>query len=78
MHHHALLCVRILALAGCAFNAATLLANLAQSYDTFNPSYAGFYLEQQLVRPAIGFAISLALAVLARPLARLLASGIDP
>lgn len=77
MHRQALLLVRILALAGVFVNAATLLANLAQAYDTFNPSYAGFFFKQQLARPVVGLALSLLLALLARPVARLLARGTE-
>jgi len=77
MYRQALLLVRLLALASFVFGATTLLANVAQSYDAFNPSYAGFYFKQQLARPAIGIALSLLLALLARPLARLLARGTE-
>ena len=77
MKHQALLLVRLLALAGVVVSLATLLANLAQSFDSFNPSYAGFFFKQQLARPLVGIAVSLALAGFARPLARLLARGTD-
>ncbi len=77
MYRQALLLVRLLALAGVMIGATTLLANLAQSYDTFNPSYAGFYFKQQLARPLVGIASSLLIALLARPLARLLARGTE-
>jgi hypothetical protein len=77
MYRQALLLVRVLALAGVVFGAATLLANLVQSYDTFNPSYAGFFFKQQLARPVTVIALSLVLALLARPLARLLARGTE-
>ena len=58
-------------------NWATLLANCAQFYDAFNPSYAGFFFKQQLARPLVGAAVSLVLAFAARPLARLLARGTE-
>ena len=77
MYRQALLLVRLLALCGVSVNLATLLANLAQSFDAFNPSYAGFFVKQQLARPLVGIALSLAIAGLARPLARLLARGTD-
>jgi len=77
MYRQALLLVRLLALCGVVVNLATLLANLAQSFDAFNPSYAGFFVKQQLARPLVGIALSLAIACFARPLARLLARGTD-
>ena len=77
MYRQALLLVRLLALCGVGVNLATLLANLAQSFDAFNPTYAGFFVKQQLARPLVGIALSLVLAGFARPLARLLARGTD-
>ena len=77
MKHQALLLVRLLALAGVVVNLATLLANLVQSADAFNPSYAGFFFKQQLARPLVGISLSLATAFCARPLARLIARGTD-
>ncbi len=67
--------IRLLALAGLMIGVTTLLANVAQSYDTFVPSYAGFYFQQQLARPVIGIALSLTVAFFSGPLARLLARG---
>lgn len=77
MSRQSLLLVRLLALAGFLISLTLLLGNLAQSYDSFNPSYAGFFFKQQLARPVIGLAISLLTAAASRPLARLLARGID-
>lgn len=77
MYRQALLLVRVLALAGFLLSLATLLANVVQSYDTFNPSYAGFYLKQQLARPLVGIGLALVVALLAPPLARLLARGTE-
>ena len=65
--------LRLLALAALLFNVGILLANVAQTWDTFNPSYWGHYLQQQLARPLVGLALSLAVLVLARPLSRWLA-----
>ena len=73
----ALLLVRLLALAGVVVNLAALLANVVQSADAFNPSYAGFFFKQQLARPLVGLALSLVLAACARPLARWLARGTE-
>ena len=77
MYRQALLLVRLLALCGVVVNLASLLANLVQSFDAFNPSYAGFFVKQQLARPLVGIAVSLSLAGFARPLARLLARGTE-
>lgn len=77
MSRHALLLVRLLALAGSLACLAVLLGNLAQSYDSFNPSYAGFFFKQQLARPLIGLALFLLTGVCSRPLARLIARGLD-
>jgi hypothetical protein len=62
--------VRLLALAGLAWAAATLLANVLQSWDAFNPSYWTYYLQQQLARPLIGLVVSTALLLAARPVSR--------
>ncbi len=77
MHRQALILVRLLSLAGLALSLYALLANLAQSYDSFNPSYIGFFLKQQVLRPAIGALISLLLGLFARRLARRIARGTE-
>ncbi|WP_043588901.1 hypothetical protein [Geminisphaera colitermitum] len=70
MRPPALLALRLLALTGLLLSLWALLANLAQSYDTFNPSYAAYYWKQQLLRPTLGLALSLLVLLLARPLSR--------
>jgi hypothetical protein len=77
MYRHALLLVRLLALVGVLVSLTTLLANLVQAYDTFNPSYAGYFFKQQLARPFVGLGLSAMVALCARPLARLLARGTE-
>jgi hypothetical protein len=62
--------VRILALAGLGFYTAELLGNVIQTWDTFNPSYWGYYVQQQLARPLVGIAIALLFWFAARPIAR--------
>ncbi|AHF93607.1 hypothetical protein OPIT5_28855 [Opitutaceae bacterium TAV5] len=70
MRPHALLALRLLAFTGLLVSLWALLANLAQSYDTFNPAYASYYWKQQLLRPVLGLALSLLVLFLARPLSR--------
>lgn len=70
MRPHALTALRLLALAGISISLWALLANLAQSYDTFNPGYAAYYWKQQLLRPTLGLVFSLTMLLCARPLAR--------
>ena len=77
MYRQALLLVRLLAVCGVVVNLSTLVANVVQSFDTFNPSYAGFFVKQQLARPLVGIALSLGLAFVSRPLARLIARGTE-
>jgi hypothetical protein len=77
MYRQALLLVRVYAFVSSLVGFTMLLANVAQSFDTFVPTYAGFYFKQQLARPIIIIAVSIVIAFLARPLARLLARGTE-
>jgi len=65
--------LRLLALAALLVCFGVLTANIVQTWDTFNPSYWGHYLQQQLARPLIGLTFSALALFLARPLARWLA-----
>ena len=47
-----------------------LLRNLLLSYDTFNPSYLGYYLKQEVVFPAVCIACGIFTRLAARPIAR--------
>lgn len=67
--------LRLLGLAGLGYHAAELLGNVAQTWDTFNPSYWGYYVQQQLARPLAGVAVASLLLLAARPLARWLSRG---
>lgn len=62
--------VRLLALAALFVCVGALIANLAQTWDTFNPSYWGHYVQQQLTRPLVGIALATLALLFARPLAR--------
>lgn len=48
---------RLFVLAGLLVNGITLLCNLLQTYDTFNPSYCKHYLLQQCLRPFVGIVV---------------------
>ena len=67
--------IHLLALAGLGFYAVELLGNIIQTWDTFNPSYWSYYVQQQLARPFVGIAVSLLVWFAARPLARWLSRG---
>lgn len=67
--------VRLLALAGLGLHLVELIANIAQTWDTFNPSYWSHYLQQQLARPLAGLLVSAALLLAARPVARWISRG---
>ncbi len=65
-----LVAVRLLAFAALLFCTGVLIANIAQTWDTFNPSYWGHYVQQQLTRPLTGLVFSALALLVARPLAR--------
>lgn len=67
------LIVRAFALVLATVHAGALLANLAQTWDTFNPSYKGHYVRQQLLRPLVGLALAALLLLCEAPLTRWLA-----
>lgn len=50
-----------------------LAGNLADSFTAFDPNYWGHYVASEIVRPAIGIGISLALAVFSSRMGRFLA-----
>lgn len=62
--------LRLLALAALLVSTGVLIANIAQTWDTFNPSYWGHYVQQQLARPMIGIGLAKLVLLFARPLAR--------
>lgn len=70
MQRPALFHVRLIAFAGLVVCLILLLANLAQSYDSFNPSYIGYFLKQQVLRPAVGIVAWGLMLTLARPISR--------
>lgn len=67
-------CVLVLAM----IYSGILLANLAQTWDTFNPSYKGHYLRQQLLRPLVGLVLTGLMFLFETPLAAWLAAASTP
>lgn len=70
MQRPALFYVRLIAFAGLVFGLVHLLANLAQSYDGFNPSYVGYFIRQQVLRPAVAMLAWGLVLTFARPISR--------
>ena len=62
--------VRLLAFAAAFAGAGCLLGALAQTWDTFNPSYWTHYVQQQLAGPLVAIGLSTLALLFARPLAR--------
>ncbi len=71
MQRSSLPLVRLLALAGFLWFKIQIVANLAQTWSAFDPTYWTYYLQQQLTRPLVGIGFSLLLFVFARPVSRL-------
>ena len=72
------LIIRTFVLGLALFHTGTLVANLTQTWDTFNPSYKGHYLRQQLLRPLIGLGVAGALLLCERPLSAWLTATSSP
>lgn len=73
---HAALALRI---GGClifCLGAWLALANILQTWQDFDPSYLFYYVESQLLKPLLGCIFGLLLIALAKPLGRLLATGL--
>ena len=62
--------VRLFAGAALLFSLGALLAAVARTWDTFDPTYAAHYLQQVLCGPLVGFVLSSFALAAARPLAR--------
>jgi hypothetical protein len=70
MPHSSLPSVRLLGLAGVVWFNIQIVANVVQTWPTFDPSYWTYYVQQQFTRPLIGIGFSLLLLLAARPLSR--------
>lgn len=73
----AVLAVRLLGLAWLSAGLWMLAANVIESATEFNPSFIGYYLESQAVRPLLAVGLGVLLMILARPLGRRLGRGLD-
>jgi len=74
----AVLAVRLLGLVWLAAGLWMLVANIAESALEFNPSFVGYYLQSQALRPLLAIGLGAGLMFFARGLARMLARGLDP
>lgn len=72
------LIIRAFVLGLVTVHTGTLVANLTQTWDTFNPSYKGHYIRQQLLRPLIGLGVAGILILCETPLASWLTAGSAP
>ncbi len=73
----AVLGVRLLGLFWVAAGLWMLAANIIESATAFNPSFIGYYLESQALRPLLAVALGVVLLLFARPLGRFVARGLD-
>jgi len=73
----AILAVRLLGLFWLVAGLWMLVANVIESATEFNPSFVGYYLQSQLLRPLLAVGVGLLLFIFSRPLGRRLARGLD-
>jgi hypothetical protein len=74
----AVFAVRLLGLVWLAAGLWMLAANVLESATEFNPSFVGYYLQSQALRPLLAMGIGAGLIYFARLLGRWLARGLDP
>jgi hypothetical protein len=73
----AVLAVRLLGLAWMVAGLWLLAANFIESAGEFDPSFIGYYFLSQALRPLLAVVAGLLLWLLARPLGRRAARGLD-
>lgn len=73
----AVLAVRLLGLVWLTAGLWMLVANIIESATEFNPSFIGYYLQSQAVRPLLAIGLGLLLIIMAKPFGRKLAKGLD-
>lgn len=72
------LLLRSLVLGLAVVHASALIANVSQTWDTFNPSYKGHYVRQQLLRPLVGLGFAVVLFLCETPLAAWISAQPSP
>jgi hypothetical protein len=73
----AILAVRLLGLFWLVAGLWMLVANVIESALEFNPSFIGYYLQSQVLRPVLAMGLGLLLIIFSRRLGRWLARGLD-
>jgi len=73
----AVLAVRLLGLFWLVAGLWLLAANVIESALEFNPSFIGYYLQSQVLRPLLAMGLGLLLIFFSRRLGRWLARGLD-
>ncbi len=73
----AVLAVRLMGLFFVVTGLWMLLSNIIESVSEFNPSYPGYYLQSQALRPLLAMVLGLFLWWMARPLGRRAARALD-
>jgi type IV secretory pathway TrbD component len=73
----AVLAVRLLGLFWLTAGLWMLAANVVESATEFNPSFIGYYLQSQALRPLLAIGLGVGLMFFARWLGRWMARGLD-
>jgi len=73
----AILAVRLLGLFWLVVGLWMLVANIIESATEFNPSFVGYYLQSQMLRPLLAMGLGVLLIILSKKLGRWLARGLD-
>jgi hypothetical protein len=74
----AILGVRLLGLFWMVAGLWMLAANVIESATEFNPSFLGYYLQSQVLRPVLAILAGVILGMFSRRLGRRAARGLDP
>ena len=74
----AVLAVRLMGLFWVIAGLWMLMANIIESALDFNPTYLGYYLVSQALRPLLAVGFGIILSLFSKKLGRCLACGLDP
>jgi len=74
----AVLAVRLLGLFWFTAGLWMLAANVVESATEFNPTFIGYYLQSQALRPLLAIGLGVGLMFFARMLGRWMARGLEP